>query len=285
MPRTKSMSLIVQKFGGNTLSNPEQIRSVAQSIKELKAKGNQILVVVSAMGDTTDDLIDLAYNLSNRPHKREFDMLISAGERVSMALLSIALHEIDCDAISFTGSQAGIFTDSSFGQARIVDIKPIRVESELAKGRVAVLAGFQGVNPETKEITTLGRGGSDTTAIALAHHFKAKHCEILKDVPGVYSADPKIVSNAKILPTISFEECRALTFWGAPFLHLRASELALEKKIPIWIKGAHLQGDGTWIKEVTTMYEKSEFLSVTTHSHVRSIHFKNREGSESIQFL
>src|ERR1700754_5168088 len=189
--------IIVQKYSGACLETPEKVRAVAADLADLHGRGCRVVVVVSAMGKTTDQLIEMAYQVSPRPNRRELDMLLTTGERISMSLMSMALSDLGVPAISFTGSQAGVMTDASHSAARIVDVRPVRVREELDRGRIVVLAGFQGVNPITREITTLGRGGSDTTAVAMAAALKAECCEIIKEVDGVCSADPRIVANSK----------------------------------------------------------------------------------------
>ena len=205
------MSLIVQKFGGSSVADPERIKSVARRVSNTRRAGNEVIVVVSAMGGTTDDLIALANQVSDNPQGRELDMLLTAGERMSIALLAMALHDLDVPAVSLTGSQAGILTDDSHGEARITEIKGTRVREGLDEGNVVIVAGFQGVDPNSREITTLGRGGSDTTAVALAAAHDAAVCEIYTDVDGVYSADPRVVPHAKKLSEVSFEEMMELS--------------------------------------------------------------------------
>src|SRR3954465_4373867 len=196
--------IIVQKYGGACLETPEKIRAVAGALAQLHGRGYRIVAVVSAMGKTTDELVRMAYQVSPHPNRRELDMLLTTGERISMSLMSMALADLGVPAISFTGSQAGVMTDDSHSSARILDVRPIRVREELDSGRVVVLAGFQGVNPATKEITTLGRGGSDTTAVAMAAALNATCCEIVKEVDGVCSADPRIVGHSKFLHQLDF---------------------------------------------------------------------------------
>src|SRR5215831_14462444 len=217
---------IVQKYGGACLETPAKVRAVAKNLADLHAKGHRVVVVVSAMGKTTDQLIEMAYQVSPRPNRRELDMLLTTGERISMSLMSMALSDLGVPAISFTGSQAGVMTDASHSSARILDVRPIRVREELDGGRVVVLAGFQDVNPATREITTLGRGGSDTTAVAMAAVLKATCCEIIKEVDGVCSADPRIVPNARPLRLLDFASLSDMCFWGAKVLHFRSVELA-----------------------------------------------------------
>ena len=215
------MALLVRKYGGTSVATPQKIKAIAQQLKNLRLQGHQLIVVVSAMGEFTDELVGLSRQITHTPNQREFDMLLSAGERISIALLSIALHDIGCDAISFTGSQSGVFTDGSHNNARITDIRAIRVQEELNRGRVVIIAGFQGVNPVTKEITTLGRGGSDTTAVALAVAFGAERCDILTDVRGLYSADPRVIRDAKYLDKLDYEATLEMAYWGASVLHYR----------------------------------------------------------------
>lgn len=233
------MAMRVQKYGGSSVATIKQINSIAEHVSALVKAGDSVIVVVSAMGDTTDDLAQLALQLSPSPNRRELDMLLSTGERVTMALLSIALNAKGCSAISFTGSQAGILTDSSHTNARITDLKPVRVQKELETGSVVVLAGFQGVNPITKEITTLGRGGSDSTAVAMAGHFKASACEIMKDVDGVFSADPRLVPEAHHIDHISYDHLLEMTYWGSQVLHFRSVEMAKRLQVPILIAKSH----------------------------------------------
>ncbi len=262
-------TLIVQKYGGSSLAQPEQIQNAAARIVNLYKQGYSLLIIVSAMGKTTDQLVELAYKVSPTPNRRELDMLLTTGERISMALMSMALNDAGCSAISFTGSQAGVFTDESHSNARIVDIKPIRVDAEIAKGRIVVLAGFQGVSPKSKEVTTLGRGGTDTTAVAMAAYFRAERCEIRKDVDGVYSADPNQVKNAEHLDSLHYHQLLNMTFWGAKVLHYRSVELATLLGIPLVITLAHTDGRKTVISSEANMYEQARILSVNSHKDVR----------------
>jgi len=246
------MSLLVQKYGGTSVEGPERIRAVARRVAAARAAGHDTVVVVSAMGNSTDDLIALAHQVSNRPSRREMDMLLTTGERVSMALLAMALHDLDAPAISFTGSQSGVLTDGVHGAARIVGVKPDRIRAELARGRVVIVAGFQGVNPETREITTLGRGGSDTTAVALAAALGLDapgRCEIYTDVAGVLSADPRVVPAARVLPRISYRACSALAHLGGRVLHARCVDLAARHGVPLRVRSSFDEGAGTEIVE------------------------------------
>lgn len=218
--------LYVLKYGGNTIATPSLIKKRAKYISSLYEQGHPIIVVVSAMGDTTNTLYNLANQISKKPTTRELDVLLTSGERISMSLMTMALQEIGCEAISFTGSQAGILTKGNHSTSYIKEIKPIRVEEELKKNKIVVIAGFQGVDPTSKDITTLGRGGSDTTAIALAHYFKTDNCYILKDVDGVYDKDPANNIDAKKIDLISTKQLKEITLWGAKLCHYKAAELA-----------------------------------------------------------
>jgi aspartate kinase len=241
------MGLVVQKYGGSSVSDAERIKRVAERIVATKKDGHDVCVVVSAMGDTTDELLDLAQQVSPLPPGRELDMLLTAGERISMALLAMAIQSLGLSARSFTGSQAGVITDSSHGRARIIDVTPGRITEAIAKGHIAIVAGFQGVSQDTKDITTLGRGGSDTTAVALAAALKAEVCEIYSDVDGVYSADPRIVSNARHQPTVSYEEMLELAASGAKILHLRCVEYARRYNVPLVVRSSFSTNPGTLI--------------------------------------
>lgn len=260
--------LVVQKYGGATVATPEKIKQIAQRVCERSKKGDHVVTVVSAMGKTTNQLIELAQQVARNPSRREMDMLLTTGERVSMALLSMALNDLGCAAISFTGSQAGILTNTSHFNALITDVKAFRVEEELKKNKVVILAGFQGVSPHTKEITTLGRGGSDTSAVAIASYLKADYCEILKDVPAVFSADPKLCAAAKPLHQLSYDHLMEMTFWGAKVLHYRSVELAKNKKVKLYIGPADSSySQGTIVSEVA-MFESERILSLNSHKKV-----------------
>ncbi len=267
--------LIVQKYGGATLATPEKIKQVAARISDLKKSDKNIVSVVSAMGQTTNQLIHLAHEVSKNPSLRELDMLLSVGERTSMALLTMALNDLNCPAISFTGSQAGIFTDESHINANIIDVKAHRVSEALAKNKVVILAGFQGVSPVTKEITTLGRGGSDTTAVAMAAYLNADHCEILKDVDHIFSADPKLIANVKPIANLNYDQLLEMTFWGAKVLHYKSVEMAKNKNVKLYVGPADekkILGDsiGTWISANYT-FEKNIPLAVNSHAKVLEI--------------
>ncbi|MBT1003448.1 aspartate kinase [Paenarthrobacter sp. DKR-5] len=241
------MSLIVQKFGGSSVADAEGIKRVAKRIVDTQHAGNEVVVVVSAMGDTTDELLDLAAQVTDAAPARELDMLLSAGERISMALLAMAIHQLDASAQSFTGSQAGMITDGIHGKARIIDVDPHRIRTSLDKGNIAIIAGFQGMSRSTNEVTTLGRGGSDTTAVALAAALDADVCEIYTDVDGVFTADPRVVASAQKIDTLSSEEMLELAASGAKILHLRCVEYARRFGIPIHVRSSFSQKEGTWI--------------------------------------
>src|SRR3954462_11074880 len=258
------MSLVVQKYGGPWVAAPEQIKRVAQRIVDARRAGNDVVVVVSAMGDTTDELLDLAQQVSPLPAPRELDMLLTAGERISMALLAMAIGNLGASARSFTGSQAGVITDSVHGRARIIDVTPGRISEALGGGHIAIVAGFQGVSQDTKDITTLGRGGSDTTAVALAAALHAEICEIYTDVDGIFTADPRIVSNARQIPHISFEEMLEMAASGAGVLQLRSVEYARNHGVRIHCRSSFEDGPGTF---VLTEEETMERPLVTAVPH------------------
>jgi aspartate kinase len=241
------MGLIVQKFGGSSVADAESIKRVAARIAATKRSGQSVVVVVSAMGDTTDELIDLANQVSPMPNGRELDMLLTAGERISMALLAMAISNLGLEARSFTGSQAGIITTSTHGRARVIDVTPGRIKEALDEGAIAIVAGFQGIAQDTKDITTLGRGGSDTTAVALAAALDADVCEIYTDVDGVFSADPRIVKAARKLKSVTYEEMLELAASGAKVLHLRCVEYARRFNLPIHVRSSFSNLEGTWV--------------------------------------
>ena len=231
--------LRVQKYGGSSVDSVEKIKAIAQQIAEDYQKGDRFIVVVSAMGKATDDLLKLAGQVTQSPQQRELDMLLTAGERISVSLMALALNDLNVPAISFTGSQAGIMTDGKHGDADIVDVKPIRVVEEVEKEKVVVIAGFQGVSPDTKDVTTLGRGGSDTTAIAMAHFFKCSSCEFKKDTEGVFDKDPNQHQDAQHFANLSWDEVLTLTEKGAPFLHHKAAAMAKKLQVPLVLSHAH----------------------------------------------
>lgn len=239
---------VVQKFGGSSVADAASIKRVAQRIVDTKNQGHQVTVIVSAMGDTTDELLDLAQEVSPKPRPRELDMLLTAGERMSAALLAMAINDLGHEARSFTGSQAGVITTGTHGDARIIDITPGRIESALDDGDVVIVAGFQGVSQTTKDVTTLGRGASDTTAVALAAALGAGYCEIYSDVDGVFTADPRIVPGAQRIPEISYEEMLEMAANGAKILHLRCVEYAQREGVPVHVRSSFSTKPGTWVK-------------------------------------
>ena len=241
------MPLIIQKYGGSSLNSLERIKKVAQRVLQAKKEGNDIVAVVSAMGDTTDELLALALQIDSHPPKRELDMLLSTGEIVSSALLSVALHSLGAKAISFTGSQVRIITNEAHTKARILKIETERILREIKKGEIVVVAGYQGISLQNNTITTLGRGASDTTAVALAAVLKADLCEIYSDVEGVYTADPRIVPQAQKLKHISYEEMLEMASLGAQVIHLRAVEIARRYRVSLHIRSSFSQKEGTII--------------------------------------
>jgi aspartate kinase len=241
------MGLIVAKFGGSSVADAAGILRVAKRIADTKRAGNEVVVVVSAMGDTTDDLIDLAKQVSPNPPGRELDMLLTAGERISMAVLAMAINDLGFEARSYTGSQAGLITDSTHGKARIVDVTPGRIQEALRENAIPIVAGFQGVSQDTKDITTLGRGGSDLTAVALAAALYADVCEIYTDVDGIFSADPRIVPRARQVPRITYDEMMELAAAGAKVLHLRCVEYAKRFDLPIQVRSSFSDKEGTFV--------------------------------------
>lgn len=249
------MALIVQKYGGSSVADAESVQRVARRIVDSRIAGNSVAVVVSAMGDTTDELLDLAAQVSEHPPAREMDMLLTAGERISMSVLAIAISNLGYEARSYTGSQAGLITDSAHGSAKIVDFTPGRIQAALDEGVIPIVAGFQGVNRETKDVTTLGRGGSDTTAVALAAALSADECEIYSDVDGVFSADPRIVPKAQHVPFLTYREMLELAAQGAKILHLRAVEYARRSKIPLRVRSSFSDSPGTLITSTAHVEE------------------------------
>jgi aspartate kinase len=239
------VALVVQKYGGSSLENADRIKRVAERIVKTRKAGNDVVVVCSAMGDTTDELLDLAQRVNPVPPEREMDMLLTAGERISNSLVAMAISALGAEALSFTGSQAGLITDSTHGKARIIDVTPSRVQASLDDGFICLVAGFQGVSQDTKDITTLGRGGSDTTAVALAAALDADVCEIYTDVDGVYTADPRIVTNARRLDRVPYEEMLEMAASGAKVLMLRCVEYARRYGVPIHVRSSYTNKPGT----------------------------------------
>ncbi|MHA6792155.1 aspartate kinase [Pseudonocardia bannensis] len=241
------MALVVQKYGGSSVQDADRIKKVAERIVRTRKEGHDVVVVVSAMGDTTDELTDLAEQVCPAPPAREMDMLLTAGERISNALVAMAIHALGADARSFTGSQAGMLTTSKHGDARIVQVNPGRLRNALDEGSIVLVAGFQGMSEDSKDITTLGRGGSDTTAVALAAALEADVCEIYTDVDGIFSADPRIVSDAQHLDTITYEEMLEMAACGAKVLHLRAVEYARRYNVPLRVRSSYNDKPGTLV--------------------------------------
>ncbi len=257
------MSLIVQKFGGSSVADAAGVMRVARRVVATSQAGHDVVVVVSAMGDSTDELLDLAAQITQDAPAREMDMLLSAGERISMSLLAMAIHALGAEAQSFTGSQAGLLTDALHGKARIVEVSPHRIRSSLDQGKIAIVAGFQGMSTQSNEITTLGRGGSDTTAVALAASLNADVCEIYTDVDGIYSADPRVVPSAHKIDRISSEEMLELAASGAKVLHLRSVEYARRFGVPLHVRSSFSDLEGTWVipsPEDTITFDKGEPL-------------------------
>ncbi|GAB3673319.1 aspartate kinase [Saccharopolyspora dendranthemae] len=263
------MALVVQKYGGSSLESADRIKRVAERIVETRKAGNDVVVVCSAMGDTTDELLDLAKQVNPAPPERELDMLLTAGERISNALVAMAVESLGVEAQSFTGSQAGMVTTSAHQNARIVDVTPGRIQEALAEGQVALVAGFQGVSQDTKDITTLGRGGSDTTAVAVAAAMNADVCEIYTDVDGVYTADPRIVPDAKHLDHITFEEMLEMAATGAKVLHLRAVEYARRYGVPLHVRSSYSPKPGTTVSGSVEDLSVEQAM-ITGVSHDRS---------------
>jgi aspartate kinase len=275
------VSLVVQKYGGTSVADSDRIKRVAARVVASAAEGEQVCVVVSAMGSTTDKLLELAREVSDRPHPREQDMLLTAGERISMALLSMAIIELGRDAVSFTGSQAGIVTDATHGKARIVELRMQRVREALDQGRIVIVAGFQGVATASSDVTTLGRGGSDTTAVALAAGLGADVCEIYTDVDGVYTADPRIVPGARKLEAVTYEEMLELAASGAKVLALRSVEYARNHGVPIHVRSSFNESSGTWIRKEEDVLEQaiiSGIASDTGEAKVTILHVPDKPG-------
>ncbi len=276
------MSLIVQKFGGSSVANAERVMNVASIVTDTYAKGNDVVVVVSAQGDTTDDLIEKANEINPKASKREKDMLLAAGEQISISLLAMAIHELGYPAISLTGWQVGVNTDASYSNARISKISAERIKKELEHKNIVVVAGFQGIN-KFEDITTLGRGGSDTSAVALAAALGADLCEIYTDVDGVYTADPRIVKNAKKMDVISFDEMLELASMGANVLHNRSVEMAKKYNVNLCVRSSLNNNEGTVVKEVSSM-EKMLVKGVAHDLDVARISLCDIEDKPGVAF-
>jgi len=262
---------VVMKFGGTSVGDPQKLRDVAARIVAAHAEGTRVVAVLSAMGDTTDELVRLAYEISPRPEPRELDMLISVGERISCALAAMAIHDLGDEAISLTGSQAGIVTDTVHGKAKIVDVRARRIHEALDQDKVVLVAGFQGVSTNL-DITTLGRGGSDTTAVALAAALAASHCEIYTDVAGVFSADPRIVPNARKLHAVSYDEMLELSASGAKVLQLRSVEVARNYGVKLHVRSTFSDGDGTWVTEEDERMLEKAIISGVAHTFDEAVY-------------
>ena len=275
------MKIIVQKYGGTSVGTPERIMAVADRIKTYVGNGYSVVVVVSAMGKTTDQLIDLAKQITKTPSKREMDMLLSTGEQVSIAMLAMALHEKGMDAISYTGSQVRLMTDGNFSEAKIESIKTDRILKSLGENKVVIVAGFQGIDEEDN-ITTLGRGGSDTTAVALAAVLKTRDCEIYTDVDGVYTADPRVVPNTKKLMEISYDEMLELARLGAGVLHSRSVEFAKKYNIKITVRSSFNYEEGTVVMPKEEMVEKFIISGVTAKTDEAKITIRNLQDRPGI---
>jgi aspartate kinase len=254
-----AVALLVQKYGGTSVADPDRIRAVADHIVRTRRAGDDVVVVVSAMGKTTDDLVRLANDVSTRPGGREMDMLLTAGERISMALLSMAVEDLGQPAVSFTGSQAGILTDTEHGKAKIIEVRADRIRDALGSDKVAIVAGFQGVST-ARDITTLGRGGSDTTAVALAVALRADACEIYTDVEGVYTADPRVVPTARKLARVSFEEMLEMAATGGRVLALRSVEFARNHRVNVHVRSSFTWAPGTWVTEEDASMDAMESM-------------------------
>jgi aspartate kinase len=262
---------VVMKFGGTSVADPEKLKEVARRIVAARTEGTRVVAVLSAMGDTTDDLVRLAYEVSMRPKPRELDMLISVGERISCALAAMAIHDLGHEAISLTGSQAGIVTDTAHGKAKIVDVRARRIHEALDQDRIVLVAGFQGVSTD-RDITTLGRGGSDTTAVALAAALGASHCEIYTDVAGVFSADPRIVPSARKLHAVTYDEMLELAASGAKVLQLRSVEVARNYGVKLHVRSTFDAADGTWVTEEDERMLEKAIISGVAHTFDEAVY-------------
>jgi aspartate kinase len=266
-----SAGAVVMKFGGTSVGDPQKLKNVAARIVAARAEGTRVVAVLSAMGDTTDELVRLAYEISARPEPRELDMLISVGERISCALAAMAIHDLGHEAISLTGSQAGIVTDTAHGKAKIVDVRARRIHEALDQDKVVLVAGFQGVSTSL-DITTLGRGGSDTTAVALAAALSASHCEIYTDVAGVFSADPRIVPNARKLHAVTYDEMLELSASGAKVLQLRSVEVARNYGVKLHVRSTFSDDDGTWVTEEDERMLEKAIISGVAHTFDEAVY-------------
>ena len=274
------MSVIVQKYGGSSVADPDKLKRIARLIYDVKQQGHDVVAVVSAMGKTTNQLIELAHNISSNPERRELDMLLSTGERITMALLCIALNEIGAKAISLTGSQSGIITNDRHNDATVIEVRPFRVQDELAKGNIVVIGGFQGVSYK-RDITTLGRGGSDTSAVALAAALNAERCEIYSDVDGIYTTDPNIVKEAKHLPELSYEQVQEMAEAGAKVLNAQAVQFAKKSKIAIYARSTFDAGKETVVREFMPV-DKPSVIAVVHETEIVRIILKKENLSSKL---
>jgi aspartate kinase len=261
----RTPGLVVMKFGGTSVGDTDKLKRVAARLVAAHEEGAKVVAVLSAMGHTTDELIRLAHEVSPDPHPREYDMLVSTGERISNALCAMAIHDLGYEAVSFTGSQAGIVTDASHTKAKIVEVRATRIHDALAENRIVLVAGFQGVSSSTHDVTTFGRGGSDTTAVALAAALGADACEIFTDVPGVFTADPRIVPDALKLDTVSYEEMLEMSASGAKVMALRSIEIARSYGVRLRVRSTFVDGAGTWIGEEGDLVLEKAIISGVTH--------------------
>src|SRR6267378_4390960 len=261
----RTPGLVVMKFGGTSVGDTDKLKRVAERLVEARESGARVVGVLSAMGDTTDALIRLAHEISPRPNAREYDMLVSTGERISNALCAMAIHDLGHEAVSLTGSQAGIVTDGTHTKAKIVEVRAQRIHDALEANRIVLVAGFQGVSTETQDVTTLGRGGSDTTAVALAAALGADACEIFTDVAGVFTADPRIVPGALKLDTVTYEEMLEMSASGAKVMALRSIEVARSYGVKLRVRSTFVDGEGTWIGEEDDVVLEKAIISGVTH--------------------
>jgi aspartate kinase len=275
--------LVVMKFGGTSVSDPEKLRRVAQRLVDARDAGNKVVAVVSAMGHTTDELVALAHEVSEAPQERELDMLLSVGERISCALVAMAIVDLGHSAISFTGSQAGIVTDSSHTKAKIVEVRAHRIHEALERDEIVLVAGFQGVSAESFDVTTLGRGGSDTTAVALAAALGADACQIYTDVRGVFSADPRLVPNARKLDRVSFEEMLEMASSGAGVMMARSIEIARTHNVRLNVRSSFEDGEGTWITEEDDPMLEKALISAVVHQREETV-YRVRSASPATLF-
>jgi aspartate kinase len=278
----RQQGTVVMKFGGTSVGDPDRLKRVAARLVAAREEGNRVVGVLSAMGHTTDELLDLAAQVSSTPHPRELDMLVSVGERISCALAAMVIHDLGHEAISLTGSQAGIVTDTVHGKAKIVEVRARRIHEALDEGRIVLVAGFQGVSTEY-EVTTLGRGGSDTTAVALAAALGADHCEIYTDVRGVYTADPRLVPGARQLTRVSFDEMLEMASSGAGVLATRSIEVARSHNVRLHVRSSFEEGDGTWIQEEDPDLLEKALISGVVHQREETVY--RVEGATAAQLF